>query len=932
MIRLISLLFAGLLGMIVTTQAQIISADPEAPTIDDEVTITFDAIEGTGGLANCNCDVYLHTGLITSASVSDSDWKYVVTEWGQANPDWQMTRVSGEDNLYQFTISPSIREFYGLGPNEQVERLAFVFRDATGSQEGKADGGGDIFYDLPQGAIQLIAPAESNLVKNLGDIINIQASSETPADFTVTDNGVELFQGQGTTLIYELAVTEPGRHTVEVEVLSAVEQQTFVFNYLALAPAAEEPGIYLPGDDAMRLVLYAPEKESVHVIGSFNDWQVDEAYRMTPSADGATFSITIDGLTPGEDVLFQYLVDGNLRIADPYSTVVLDPAHDRFIPSVTYPNLPDYPVGQTTGIVTLVPRSTPDYTWTTDDFQAPPQEELVIYELLIRDFIDRHDYTTLIDTLHYLDALGVNAIELMPVNEFEGNISWGYNPSYHMALDKYYGPINEFKRFVDSCHARGIAVLLDVVYNHAFSQSPLAQLYWDQSNFRPSPDNPWLNPVARHPFNVGYDFNHESLATRTFVDKVIQYWLREFRVDGFRFDLSKGFTQRLSSDDGLFRQYDAARIATLKHYSDVARAINPDAHLILEHFAENREELELAEYGFMLWAGFGVHDNYTEAAMGYNSNFNDADYMNRAFEEPALVAYMESHDEERMMYKCLEFGNSNAGYDIQDFSTALDRLELASVFFYTIPGPKMLWQFGELGYDFPINYCPDGTISEGCRTDLKPIRWDYFQQRDRRDLYEVVRALANLKTAYDVFNTTEYDLNVSRQDWKRIHLFGDEMDVAIQGNFDVVPVEVSTAFPSTGWWYEYFSGDSLLVENLQTPMSLAPGEYRLYTSAAINLPDRLPTSRYEVVRDRFELRVFPNPADDRINVRYTLEQGGRVTLDLYSLTGQHLRRLSDGRRPTGAQESAIDADLPPGTYLLRLTVDRQVESTLLLVR
>ncbi|MCB0681020.1 MAG: hypothetical protein KDC32_08815, partial [Saprospiraceae bacterium] len=179
----------------------------------------------------------------------------------------------------------------------------------------------------------------------------------------------------------------------------------------------------------------------------------------------------------------------------------------------------------------------------------------------------RHDYTTLIDTLDYLQNLGINAIELMPVQEFEGNISWGYNPSFHMALDKYYGPVNEFKRFIDSCHARGMAVILDVVYNHAFGQCPLVQLYFDG---KPTPESPYFNVDATHPFNVGYDFNHESEATRRYIDQVMTYWLEEFRVDGFRFDLSKGFTQVNNPDDvGAWGQYDASRIAILKHYADV---------------------------------------------------------------------------------------------------------------------------------------------------------------------------------------------------------------------------------------------------------------------------------------------------------------------------------------------------------------------------
>ena len=909
---------------------QIITADPEIPGVDDEVTITFDAALGTGGLANCNCDVYIHTGLITDASASGADWKHVVTEWGLAKPEWKMTRVAGENNKYRFRISPSVREFYGVGPGEEVRRLAFVFRDADGSREGKDDGGQDIYYDLFSGTIQLRSPAEKNLVRNLGEGILVSAVSQSPATFSVREDGILLARQNGTELNYEILADDPGKHFVEVTAENESEQRVFTFEYVALAPASTEPGIVLIGDTLMQLALYAPGKESIHVIGSFNDWQASGDFRMTPDADSSTWTIGIGGLSPGQDYTFQYLVDDQLRIADPYSSIVLDPEHDKFIPGITYPGLPAYPSGKTTGIVTLVQPGAPSYEWETENFSPPAEGELVIYELLIRDFLDRHDYSTLIDTLAYLDNLGVNAIELMPVSEFEGNISWGYNPSFHMALDKYYGPINEFKRFVDSCHARGIAVILDVVFNHAFSQSPLAQLYWDAANFRPSPDNPWLNPVARHPFNVGYDFNHESDATRTFVDKVIRYWLGEFRIDGFRFDLSKGLTQRFSADDGAFRAYDAGRIATIKHYADVAWSVNPDAHLLLEHFAEPSEERELSAYGLMVWAGAGLHNEYVEASMGYASDLTGADYRERLFDEPHLVAYMESHDEERMMFKNRNFGNSRPGYNIRDFSTALDRIELASVFFYAVPGPKMLWQFGELGYDFSINYCPDGSIQEGCRVDVKPIRWDYFRDPDRRELYEVVRALTFLKTNYEVFNTTDFLLDVDRDDWKRILLRHEEMDVLALGNFQVEEEKIDPAFPSSGWWYEYFSGDSLEVLSTGGQLTLAPGEYRLYTSAPVKRPDPIVTSRYRLVRDEFRLGVFPNPSAGDATITYSLENSGYVVLEVYNMLGKRLERLVSTRQASGVYTLPLRQKRAPGIYLLKLTVDNRIETELML--
>ena len=334
----------------------------------------------------------------------------------------------------------------------------------------------------------------------------------------------------------------------------------------------------------------------------FNNYQANTDYFMNRTPDNNAFWIDINGLTPGQEYTFQYLIDGTITTADPFSELVLDPGNDQYIPAVTYPNLPPYPTGKTTGIVTVIQPGAPAYQWQNTNFTRPAKENLVVYELLVRDFVARHDYQTIIDSLDYLERLGVNAIEIMPVNEFEGNESWGYNPSFHMALDKYYGTRDDFKEFVDECHGRGIAVILDVVYNHAFSQSPLCQMWWDATNFKPSPSNPYLNPDARHPFNVGYDFDHEAFATQEWFKRVNRYWMEEFNVDGFRFDLSKGFTQTNSgSDVGFWNQYDASRIALWKSYADYLRSIDPNVYLILEHFANNDEETELANYDFMIW-------------------------------------------------------------------------------------------------------------------------------------------------------------------------------------------------------------------------------------------------------------------------------------------------------------------------------------------
>jgi len=559
---------------------------------------------------------------------------------------------------------------------------------------------------------------------------------------------------------------------------------------------------------------------------------------------------------------------------------------------------------------------------------------LVVYELLLRDFIDSHDYTTLLDTLDYLTNLGVNAIQLMPVNEFEGNISWGYNPSFHMALDKYYGTANQLKAFIDECHNRGVAVILDVVYNHAFSQSPLAQLYWDPVAFKPTPENPWINPDARHPFNVGYDFNHESEATTYFVDRVMRYWIEEFRVDGFRYDLSKGFTQTFNTDVGAWGNYDASRIEIIKHYADVVWSVDDDFYVILEHFAANNEEIELTTYGsgMLSWSGGGLHNQYLEAAMGYPANLSGAFYTSRGWTTPALVTYMESHDEERMMYKNSQFGNSSGSYDVRNTITGLRRCELASAFFYTVPGPKMLWQFGELGYGFSINYCPNGTISDGCRVDPKPIRWDYFESPNRQRLYNVTKALIDLKTTYPVFRTTDFASTLNGTA-KKIHLNSADMDVAVLGNFAVEAQAITEPFQETGWWYEYFTGDSILVEDLNQSLDFVAGEYRLYTSVRLQEPPGgFISSNRELVTTSYQLQVFPNPATDQVVIDFELPTASAVQVQILNLNGQVMSTLAEERVPAGPYRIGASIKLPAGVYLVQLRANGLLQTQRLVVQ
>jgi len=838
--------------------AQIVTVDPTFPTVNDDITIYYDATQGSGGLEGEN-QVYIHTGIITEAG-GPGNWQNVQGDWGTDDSKVKMTNEG--NNIH--SISFNINNYYGLSGNEVVTELGMVFRNVDGSKEGKTSNFSDIFYPVYPAEESFIgsfiSPASSNFILDLNEQLDVKIDFTENANVNVFDNGITVFSAVTETVEFSLDNLVEGNHTLkyvgeyEGEVISDSVQ--FVVNP-GEVPVADDPdnlpfGLNRLSNNSVRLKLYAPLKEYVYVIGDFNNWSVGVQGYMNRSENGEYFWIDITDLEQNGAYSYQYIVDGEIVIADPYSTVILDDFHDQFITANVYPNLPAFP-SKANSRVSYFEMNPSEFIWTDQDFQAADQTRLNIYEILTRDFVSDHSFKSIMDTLPYLKRLGINAIELMPVSEFEGNDSWGYNVSYHMALDKYYGSTTAFKALVDRAHELDIAVILDVVYNHAFSQNPYAQLYWN--NNRPSAESPFFNEEPKHPFNVGYDFNHESLATKEYINTINQFWVEEYHIDGFRFDLSKGFTQTFSSDNSQFSTYDSKRISTIKGYADNLWDLNNDFYIILEHFANNDEEAELSNYGCMLWAN--ANFNFNEATMGYTeankSNFGHISYQTKNFNDPHAIGYMESHDEERLQYKNEQFGNSKDSYNVKDLEVGVDRIGMAAAFFYSIPGPKMIWQFGELGYDYSINHCPDGSINENCRLSPKPVRWDYAFDQDRADLNLVYSAMMNLRETEEIMHTSDFDIFVSST-MKSIYLNGED-NVLLVGNFGVEEGQIFGGFQHQGLWHEYFSGDSLIVNDDQFSFTLQPGEYRMYWDKKLDTPQLVEVD--EVLG--LNPKIYPNP-------------------------------------------------------------------------
>jgi len=596
-------------------------------------------------------------------------------------------------------------------------------------------------------------------------------------------------------------------------------------------PSGSTDGVtFTNGGKSAIFNLYAPGKKSVGVIGEFNNWTAKD---MQISTDGNRWWVQIDNLDPTKQYAYQYLIDGTLKVADPYTNQVLDPNNDSGIPSSVYPNLKAYPTGSgASGIVSTFWYGAPAYSWQTTTFQKPDPQTLVIYELLPRDFVATHSYKTLKDTLNYIANLGCNAIELMPVNEFEGNDSWGYNSNFMFALDKYYGTPNDYKAFIDACHAKGIAVIQDIVLEDQFGSSPLCQMYWDAANNKPATNNPWMDPDNMHPAAVGYQMNHQSAATQKFTEDVMKYWIQEYHIDGLRFDEAKGFTQTNSglNDYDAWGKYDASRVALWQKYNTYMKSLDPNFYVILEMFSENSEEKVYASQGMMCWANLST--NGEQALMSYNDAGGSWDLSGLFYDSWGFskstgnICYFESHDQERLQYKNKSFGNVSGSYSIKTPTTGIQRDEMGAAFMFSSPGPKMVWQFGERGYDMSID-------SNGRLGDKLP-HWEYMQSPSRHHLYQVYSDMIRFKIKNPaVFNTSTYTYNLGGA-YKFIQLLGTGgTNLEVVGNFNVTPMAVVINFPATGTWYDNLDGSSINVTNTAYSTTLQPGEYHVYSNVLL---------------------------------------------------------------------------------------------------
>ena len=865
--------------------------------------------------------------------------------WENSQEEQKLTKNS--DGSYSISFVPT--EFFN---DSGISQMGILAKAKDGTDDKKTQ---DYLHYVGKVQVEFISPKYREVVVNDDTSLSVSAQMSSAGQVQVGDfelylNDNLIHTGQGFP-IYSYTINnisvggklkikgKPSGQTDFGETEINIHKSPSITN--EDLPSQVLDGININSPTSVTLVLNAPNKDYVYVAGSFNNYTPDESYLMKKDQNSGKFWLSIDNLNANEIYTYQYWVyDANpssnspylVKTADPFSTLVASPFDDPNIPESNYPNIPTYPNGQNREVTILetVPTS---YNWNEENFVKPEKEDLVIYEVLIRDFDTNRTFKDLTNRIDYFKNLNVNAIELMPVMEFEGNENWGYATSFHMSLDKFYGTSNDFKEFVDTCHQNGIAVILDLALNHVTGRSPMVRMWmedtdddgWGESNS----ENPYLNSQATHTYSVFNDFNHSSSLTQDYTKRVIKHWIEEYKIDGFRWDLTKGFTQNCSSGDyACTEEYQQDRIDVLKSYADYSWSLDPNHYVIFEHIGNGDEEKEWADYrinegkGVMLWGK--MIEEYGQLSMGYteNSSLNRIRSESRGFAGKRLIGYAESHDEERLMRKNIQYGNSsNSSHDVKNLNVSLSRMSAIGALSLLVPGPKMIWHFGDLGMETSLFTCEDGSIEQNddCKLSTKPQpQWsnNWLSIAQRKKIYDDWSRMIELKKNNVVFRGNSSFSPISSNPLiQRLYIWDDNLadnvlkNIVILANLDVTEQNVVSNFPFTGDWFNLMDDSSINITNTDYSISLQPGEFLVFG----NKQATLSTDDFGLTE---KIQIIKNPIDEHILLNVPKNLIAQYSWKLYNTLGV---KIDEGNiSTTDSNIFQINSSIGNGVFYLVL--------------
>lgn len=785
-LRILSAIFS--LFVTFSSWAQRVTSSP-IPLQEDspDVKIYFNASGTPLQNFNANDMVFAHTGCNLNTGQT---WVSAPT-WGNNAEKYRLTYQG--NSIWMLYIG-DIRQYYGItNPTQQVTGLNFVFR--SGDTRTQTD---DLYIAVYDGGLQinLAASTTDNVLSPGSASVTFTASTTQQARITLAVNGATVSTvNNSNSLVYTHQFTTVGDYEVTATAQSndATVSSTLNYVYIAESQKVDYPGSkpkmgpVKNADGSVTFCIAAPEKDNVLLVGAWNDYKLTASQLMnyqdvtlTDQQSGNQyiaryFWITMTGLSNTEQYGYYFSVDG-VNVGDPYARLVLDPFNDKYIDTDVFPNLPEYPFDKVEQVpLAIYQGDINDYNWVVKDFEGVAPNNLIIYELLLRDFTGTEGKANgngtvrqAIEKLPYLIELGVNAVELLPIMDFEGNLSWGYNPNFYFAPDKAYGTPDDYKEFIDLCHQNGIAVILDMVFNQSSGLHPWYQMYGGTVN------SPFYNSGfggengAPHAYSVLNDWNQGYPLVQQQWEDVIEYWMTEYKFDGFRFDLVKGLGNNDSyanASDAATNQYNASRIARMKSLKKIVDAINPKAYFINENLAYAQEENAMAADGELNWANV----NYAgcQFAMGYTDGA-DLNRMYAPLDDKRLwgstVSYLESHDEQRLAYKQERWGATGVK---GNHAVSMRRLGAAAAQMIMAPGAHMIWQFSEMGN--AENTKDNGGSGSGNLTGNKMVNWNLLEDPDNYALYKNYCDLIALRNGNpDLFDESAgFEMACAASDWTK---------------------------------------------------------------------------------------------------------------------------------------------------------------------
>jgi 1,4-alpha-glucan branching enzyme len=487
-------------------------------------------------------------------------------------------------------------------------------------------------------------------------------------------------------------------------------------------------------------------------------------------------------------------------------------------PWITDPFAREAELGRMSAFV-LDPAATP-FAWSDAAWKTPALDDLIVYEVQVEEFNDTFD--GLIDRLNYLESLGVNCLELMPIAAMKLDFDWGYGPLHYFAPSWRLGGSAGLKRLVDAAHARQMAVILDVVYEHVDTFFPYFRVYDDLAN---TTGAPLASSPMIHGWNI-YGFGPKPDFTRAFTQDYFlnanRHWLEEFHIDGFRYDEVSDLY--VAPQDAGYRQlvHDTYQLSFSQprfrdpvngwsHIIQCAEALDKAPTVLRESLTNSAWQNGLLYLAESVAAGNPVTPDYAHqldpSFMGYPSTTAAFDAQGRPLQMPvAPFQFLESHDHSQLI--CFTNPKADAGDPIPEGDRSRwFKLQPHAIALYTLQGIPMLWQ----GQEFADNYdLPDSGLS---RVHLqRDTHWEYFYDSNGAPLVGLYRRLAQLRRTVSALRSRNsyFDWQQSLQGNQVLlysrHALAEgtnpESWALILLNFGDGDATVQAPFPAAGVWQE----------------------------------------------------------------------------------------------------------------------------------